>query len=180
MTDTAGTSTTQVFTGQTVSRNGSAAATTTRAVTITAAAGRPVVTATGANLTFTESDSAAALDSVRVTDSDSNITGATSRDQLRQRKDVLAFTNQLGITGSWSAGTGVLTLSGTTTPANYQTALRTITYVNTNDNPDTSNRNVNFVASDAVGASNTATGRSPSPRSTTRRSTPCPPPSPPP
>jgi YVTN family beta-propeller protein len=37
VTDTAGTSTTRVFTGQTVSRNGSAAATTTRAVTITAA-----------------------------------------------------------------------------------------------------------------------------------------------
>ena len=41
MTDAAGTSTTRVFTGQTVSRNGSAAATTTRAVTITAATTGP-------------------------------------------------------------------------------------------------------------------------------------------
>ena len=35
--------------------------------------------------------------------------------------------------------------------------MRTITYVNTSENPATGNRNVNFVASDAVGASNTAT-----------------------
>ena len=35
--------------------------------------------------------------------------------------------------------------------------MRTITYVNSSENPATSNRNVNFVASDAIGASNTAT-----------------------
>ena len=72
-------------------------------------------------------------------------------------EDTLAVANQLGITGSWSAATGVLTLSGTTTVANYQTVMRTITYVNSSENPATSNRNVNFVVSDAIGASNTAT-----------------------
>ncbi len=72
-------------------------------------------------------------------------------------EDTLAVANQLGITGSLERRTGVLTLSGTTTPANYQTVMRTITYVNSSQNPATSNRNVNFVASDALGASNTAT-----------------------
>src|SRR5205823_21698 len=43
--------------------------------------------------------------------------------------DTLAFTNQNGITGNWNSGTGVLTLTGTTTRANYQTALRSITFV---------------------------------------------------
>ncbi len=100
------------------------------------------------------------LDSlITVVDADSNVTGATvsMTTNYVNGQDTLAFTNQLGITGSWSAATGVLTLSGTTTPADYQTAMRTITYVNSSENPATSNRNVNFVVSDAVGASNTAT-----------------------
>ena len=71
-------------------------------------------------------------------------------------QDTLSFTTQNGITGNWVAGTGVLTLTGTTTAANYQTALRSITYSNTANNLTTNNRNVNFVVSDAIGASNTA------------------------
>ncbi len=39
-------------------------------------------------------------------------------------QDTLTFTNQNGITGSWNAGTGTMTLSGSATTANYQTALR--------------------------------------------------------
>ena len=35
--------------------------------------------------------------------------------------------------------------------------MRTITYVNSSQNPATSNRNVNFVVSDAIGAGNTST-----------------------
>jgi hypothetical protein len=42
--------------------------------------------------------------------------------------DTLNFTNQLGITGSYNATNGVLTLSGSTTLANYETALESITY----------------------------------------------------
>ena len=121
-------------------------------VTITVINARPVVTATVANLAYTENGSATVLDSlITVTDADGNITGATvsMTTNYVNGQDTLAFTNQLGITGSWSAGTGVLTLSGTTTPADYQTAMRTITYVNSSENPATSNRNVNFVASDA-------------------------------
>ena len=37
--------------------------------------------------------------------------------------DALNFTNQNGITGSYNAATGVLTLSGTATVAQYQAAL---------------------------------------------------------
>ena len=120
---------------------------------------RPVTTATVANLAYTENGAAVALDAgITVTDSDSNITGATvsMTTNYVNGQDTLAFTNQLGITGSWSAASGVLTLSGTTTPANYQTAMRTITYVNSSENPASSNRNVNFVVSDSIGAGNTA------------------------
>ena len=52
-------------------------------------------------------------------------------------QDTLAFTNQNGITGTWTAATGVLALSGTATVAEYQTALRSITYTNNSDYPTT-------------------------------------------
>ena len=39
---------------------------------------------------------------------------------------MLAFTNQLGITGSYDSMSGVLTLSGSSSVANYQTALRSV------------------------------------------------------
>jgi len=52
-------------------------------------------------------------------------------------EDILAFTDQNGITGSWNGSTGVLTLTGSATLANYQTALRSVTYLNSSDNPST-------------------------------------------
>ena len=42
--------------------------------------------------------------------------------------DTLNFTNQSGITGSYDSATGTLTLTGTASLANYQTALDSITY----------------------------------------------------
>jgi hypothetical protein len=71
-------------------------------------------------------------------------------------EDVLNFSNQSGITGSWNSSSGILTLSGTTTLANYRTALRSITYQNTNtDNPSTTPRQVNFTVNDGADNSNT-------------------------
>ena len=68
-------------------------------------------------------------------------------------EDVLAFTDANGITGSWNAGTGILTLSGTATSANYQTALRSVTYQNTNTaNPSIAVRTVAFTVTDFNGA----------------------------
>ena len=72
-------------------------------------------------------------------------------------QDVLAFTNQNGITGSYSLGTGVLTLTGSSSLANYQTALRSITYNNTSQNPSTANRTVQFVVNDGSASSTPAT-----------------------
>ena len=43
-------------------------------------------------------------------------------------QDSLSFTNTPTITGSFDASTGVLTLSGTDTVANYQAALRSVTF----------------------------------------------------
>ncbi|MGB9370078.1 MAG: tandem-95 repeat protein, partial [Xanthobacteraceae bacterium] len=89
-----------------------------------------------------------------VTDPDSaNFIGAlvaiSGNFQLGQ--DVLGFTNQNGITGSFSATSGVLTLSGTSSVANYQTALRSVTYFNSSDNPSIADRTVNFQVNDGSG-----------------------------
>ena len=42
--------------------------------------------------------------------------------------DQLVFSNKSGITGSYNAGTGVLTLSGHATKAQYETALESVAY----------------------------------------------------
>ncbi|MBH1988336.1 MAG: DUF4347 domain-containing protein, partial [Burkholderiales bacterium] len=55
------------------------------------------------------------------------------------------------ITGSMPPGSNVLTLSGDDTAANYQKVLRTLQYVNDSDNPNTTTRNITFVAHDPYG-----------------------------
>ena len=118
------------------------------------------VTATGAALTYTENQVATAVDpGLTVGDVDSvNLTGATVSISANyiSGQDVLAFANQLGITGSWNDLTGVLTLSGTATVANYEAALRSVTFFNNSDAPGTASRVVNFRVTDGALDSNVA------------------------
>ncbi|WP_409028841.1 DUF2341 domain-containing protein [Gracilimonas sediminicola] len=73
-------------------------------------------------------------------------------------EDVLDFTDQNGITGSWNSGTGILSLSGSATLAQYQAALRDVTYENTNGStPDQSTRTISFTVNDGSNDSNTQT-----------------------
>src|SRR5438309_1497427 len=65
-------------------------------------------------------------------------------------QDVLGFTNQNGITGSFSAATGTLTLTGSSSVANYQIALRSVTYVNTSDNPSGAARTLTIITNDGA------------------------------
>ncbi|MBM4379543.1 MAG: Ig-like domain repeat protein, partial [Deltaproteobacteria bacterium] len=58
--------------------------------------------------------------------------------------DRLDFNNTGTITGSWNAATGRLTLSGSDTVANYQAALRTVTYRTLVPNPAPGNRVLTF------------------------------------
>jgi hypothetical protein len=131
-------------------------------ITVNAANDPPVVTATAGNLPYTENAAATAIDpGLTVTDPDStNLTGATVAitANFASGQDVLAFTNQLGITASYNSGTGVLTLTGTTTVANYQTALRSVTYQNSSDNPSTATRTVTFTANDGTTTSSATRG----------------------
>ncbi len=72
-----------------------------------------------------------------------------------QSGDSLNFANQNGITGVYAAG--VLTLSGSATPAQYQTALQSVTFSSTSTSAVA--RSISIVATDTIDSltSNTAT-----------------------
>ena len=129
-------------------------------ITVNAANDAPVVTTSGGNLSYTENAGPTAIDTgLTVTDVDNaNLVGATVAITAGfvAAQDTLAFTNQNGITGNYNSGTGVLTLTGSSSVANYQTALRSVTYQNSSDNP-TASRTVTFIADDGTSTSTPAT-----------------------
>ena len=68
--------------------------------------------------------------------------------------DVLDFADTATITGVFAAATGTLTLSGQDTVANYQAALRAVTFENTSQNPSLLQRTVTWIADDGAAANN--------------------------
>ena len=132
-------------------------------INVTAVNDAPVLTA-GATLAYTENGPAAVIDNtITIADIDSaNLVGATVviSGNYQNGQDVLAFVNASGITGNFVAGTGTLTLTGSSSLANYQAALRSVTYVNTSDNPSALTRTVSWTVDDGTAPtnlSNTAT-----------------------
>ncbi|QOZ14196.1 hypothetical protein XI02_03235 [Bradyrhizobium sp. CCBAU 21365] len=121
----------------------------------------PPVTTAGGTLNYTENQAATVIDaSVNVTDIDSaNLTGATVQitGGFAAGQDVLGFAGQIGISGSYNSATGVLTLTGSSSVANYKAALDSITYFNSSDNPSGADRTVSFTVTDGTDSSNTST-----------------------
>ena len=74
-----------------------------------------------------------------------------------QGQDSLVFANTGNIQGSWNPVTGVLTLSGSDTIANYQAALRSVAFYDLSNSPIGSTKTVSFSFSDGVSTSNVAT-----------------------
>src|SRR5688572_20190514 len=64
-------------------------------------------------------------------------------------EDLLKFVNTSSITHNFNPANGMLTLSGVDTLANYQAALRSVTYENTSQSPSTLIRTVSFLVNDA-------------------------------
>jgi hypothetical protein len=88
---------------------------------------------------------------------DTNIEAATVSisGNFAAGEDVLGFTDQLGISGTYNNATEVLTLTGTAPVSDYQTAIRSVTYNNTSDNPSTLTRTISFTINDGALSSNT-------------------------
>jgi hypothetical protein len=127
------------------------------------AANRPPVVSTSAGTTsWTENAGPVTWDSgLSVTDPDSaQLSGATVQvtSNFTPGQDLIGFVAQLGITGTYNPGTGVLTLTGSAPVADYQTALRSVTYGNSSDTPGAATRTMSVQVTDSAAApSNTAT-----------------------
>jgi hypothetical protein len=133
---------------------------TTKTVTITAVNNAPIVTTSAGNTSFTEGTAVAVDGGVTVTDIDNvNLVSATVSitGGFQSSQDQLVFANQNFITGSYNAATGVLTLTGSSTLANYQQALRSVRYNNTALNPNMADRTISFQVNDGTTNSNIAT-----------------------
>ncbi len=115
----------------------------------------------GTALGYTENAGALAITStLTLADvDDANLNSATVQitGNYVTGQDQLSFIDQNGITGSWNSTNGTLTLTGAATTANYQAALRSITYTNSSDAPSTATRTVSFTVNDGALSSSVVT-----------------------
>ncbi len=135
--------------------DGSLLAASANTITIDVAAVNqpPVLTAGSSSAAYTEGGSAVAIDAtLTVTDSDSTtMSGATAVISGGfVTGDRLNFTSQNGISATWNAGTQTLTLTGTASVANYQAALRSITFDSTSHDPGNGTRTVTWRIDDGA------------------------------
>src|SRR5205085_915902 len=112
----------------------------TSTINVTAVNDAPVLSA-GSTLAYTEQGVASVIDnSITLSDADdSNIASASVSIGNFVSGDVLSFVNTANISGSYNSSTGVLTLSGVDTIANYQAALRSVKFNSTSDDPTANN-----------------------------------------
>ncbi|MEM7626058.1 MAG: cadherin-like domain-containing protein [Planctomycetota bacterium] len=116
----------------------------------------------GSTHAYTEGDGASAflLAALSVTDADdTDLESATLQitSNYVTGEDTLAFTDQNGISGSWNATTGTLTLTGTASVAFYRAAIQSVTYINASDTPNTADRTVTVIVDDGFSLSNPLT-----------------------
>ena len=136
----------------------------TRTINVTAINDAPVLASLEASaLAFMEGDVAMPLTAaITITDADdTNLESAMIQitSNYRNGEDVLAA---IGLPGGITAGAfdttdGVISLSGSASVGDYQTALRQVTYQNTGDPPNTSTRTVTFTVGDGADDSNQPT-----------------------
>jgi hypothetical protein len=126
---------------------------------------KPVVTASGGTTAHLEGTPVVIDNGLTLSDADHTTLASatvTISGNFQSGQDVLAFTNNgttMGnVTGSYAAG--VLTLSSagnSATLAQWQAALRSVTYNNTASAPNTSNRTISFVVNDGTDNSTATT-----------------------
>ncbi|MGC3946702.1 MAG: tandem-95 repeat protein [Chryseolinea sp.] len=124
----------------------------TRQITLSAVNDTPVITgvnATAAN--YSEGGAAAVISSSLVLTDESVISATVQITGNFASDDVLSYTASFGsIVSSYDPLSGLMTLSGAGSVANYQSALRSVKYSNTNNNdPSALTRTITFLVTDA-------------------------------
>jgi hypothetical protein len=116
----------------------------------------PTVSLSSGALTFTQGQAPTPLDpGLTITDPGSaSLTGATVQIVgYVGGEDIVSFANQNGITGSWDAAAGTLTLTGSATLANYQSVLRSVQYADVSNSPNALPRTARFQVTDGTATS---------------------------
>ncbi|MDR3432616.1 MAG: DUF4347 domain-containing protein, partial [Rouxiella aceris] len=145
----------------------------TRTVTVTDVDQTPIVVASGGSSAFVSGDNVSStpvvVDSGLTLSDGDNSTFASATvsvsGNFHSGEDVLAFTNSSSlsfgnIVASYNSATGVLTLSSsgaTATVAQWQAALRSVTYTDTAVTPSTATRTISMVVNDGNKSSATTT-----------------------
>lgn len=147
-------------------------ATDTATITVTAVNDAPVASTSGGAAAFTEGDNSASVPVVidaglTLSDSDNAALASATVSivgNFVSGQDILAFVNNNAasfgdIIASYNNSTGVLTLTSagaTTTVAQWQAALRSVTYLNASETPSDATRVVSFTVHDGQDSSNSA------------------------
>ncbi|MDI1345454.1 MAG: nidogen-like domain-containing protein, partial [Pseudolabrys sp.] len=137
----------------------STSATDTIDITVAAVNDAPVIAQPNSpTMAYTENQAPTSIDAVvTLSDVDSaTLWGATVTISANFHfgQDVLSFADQNGITANYDSETGVLTLSGVASVADYQAALRSVAYANTSDDPSAETRTISYQVDDGAGAHN--------------------------
>jgi trimeric autotransporter adhesin len=130
----------------------------TRDVAVTTVNDAPTVATSDGSTEYEIGGPAVVVDaSAAVADpDDTNLESAQVSISGFEAGDDLVFVDQLGISGVYNSGTGVLTLTGSASIDDYQTALSSITFQTTNEAPSAT-RTVEFKVNDGDDDSVTAT-----------------------
>lgn len=127
----------------------------TATLTVTEVNDAPQVTTAASDASFTEGGSAVSAGlGIVIRDDGGQLSRATVRISSGfTAGDTLAVTvGATGISSSYNAATGVLTLTGTTTTTNYQTVLRSLTFITSSDDPTAiaTTRGLQWILTDAT------------------------------
>ncbi len=128
----------------------------------------PVVTASGGATSYTEQATATVIDNALTLVDPDGFDGTDPSDQYvgvvqitgnYEAADILGFTNTSKIQGNLSGDTLTLTVIGgqTATVAEFEAALRTVTFYSGSDTPSELDRTITFSFDDGVDSSNSST-----------------------
>jgi len=149
---TSGTAGEKVVIGTTGGTTAFSTATKTANLTITSIEDLPVLTASATGTEMLTGTARAIAPGLTITDVDSTtLSGAKVAINNLKSGDVLAVSSgalPAGITASYSNSTGILTLSGSASLADYQAALRAVTFDTTST--DTTDRTFDFSLGEAL------------------------------